>query len=129
MKPETHLGISPVWVGEATEVASGRAVATLRTTEAMRAGDRGLVHGGFTFGRADYAAMLAVNVPNTVLGAAECRFMGPVRAGDLLTARAEVREEKGKRRLVFCTVETGGRPVLEGTFTCFALERHILEAG
>jgi acyl-coenzyme A thioesterase PaaI-like protein len=42
----------------------------------------GLVHGGFVFGLADYAAMLAVNDPNVVLGAAEARFLKPVRRGD-----------------------------------------------
>jgi acyl-coenzyme A thioesterase PaaI-like protein len=44
----------------------------------MAADQRGLVHGGFTFGLADYAAMVAVNDPNVVLGAAEVRFLAPV---------------------------------------------------
>lgn len=129
MKAETHLEISPVWVGEPAEIASASAVARLQTTDAMRADARGLVHGGFTFGLADYAAMLAVNDPNVVLGAADCRFLAPVQVGDLLTARAEIRAEKGKKRQVACTVAVGERTVFEGSFSCFVLERHILDAG
>jgi acyl-coenzyme A thioesterase PaaI-like protein len=125
--PRTHLETSASLVGEPVETAAGVAVARLVTTEAMRTDSRGLVHGGFTFGLADYAAMLAVNDPHVVLGAAECRFLAPVRVGERLTARAEVREEKGRKRVVACVVEAGGKSVFEGTFTCFALERHILD--
>jgi acyl-coenzyme A thioesterase PaaI-like protein len=48
----------------------------------MAVDDRGLVHGGFVFGLADHAAMLAVNDPNVVLGAASTRFLKPVRVGE-----------------------------------------------
>lgn len=125
MKVNTHPNISPAWVGAPVELAPGRAVAALATAPEMAADARGLVHGGFTFGLADYAAMLAVNDPNVVLGAAESRFLAPVRVGERLVARASVVEEKGKKRIVACTVETD-RPVFEGTFTCFVLEQHIL---
>ena len=47
----------------------------------MAADGRGLVHGGFTFGLADFAAMCAVNDPNVVLGAATCKFLAPVQVG------------------------------------------------
>ena len=42
---------------------------------------------GFIFGAADYAAMLAVNQPNVVLGAAETHFLKPSRVGDVLLAQ------------------------------------------
>ena len=122
----THLQISPALVGEPLAVEVGRATARLHTRDEMRADERGLVHGGFTFGLADYAAMLAVNDPNVVLGAAEARFLAPVVVGDVLTAEAGVEEESGKKRRVVCRVITD-KPVLEATFTCFVLERHILE--
>lgn len=124
----THLGISPELVGEPVEVTPGKAVARLLTTGVMAADGYSLVHGGFTFGLADYAAMLAVNDPNVVLGAAEARFLSPVRVGEKLLAEATVLEEQGKRRSVRCVV-TSDRPVFEGTFTCFVLPEHILAAG
>ncbi len=126
MKPNTHLQISPEYVGIPVELEQGRAVVRLQTRDEMAADSQGLVHGGFTFGLADYAAMLAVNDPFVVLGAAETRFLAPVRVGEVMVARAILKEEKGKKRQVACTVETD-RVVFEGTFTCFVLDGHILE--
>lgn len=126
MKVNTHLQISPTWVGEVVELSPGRATARLRTTEEMGADERGLVHGGFTFGLADYAAMLAVNDPHVVLGGSEVRFLAPVRAGEVLVAEAAVQEEQGKKRTVHCVV-TAEQKVFEGTFSCFVLEKHILD--
>jgi acyl-coenzyme A thioesterase PaaI-like protein len=127
MKPATHLAISPLLVGEPMEIGPGTAAARLATRREMCADDRGLVHGGFTFGLADYAAMLAVNDAHVVLGGAETKFLAPVRCGDVLIARAEVREERGKKRLVECRVFVGKRPVFEGLFTCFVLGGHVLD--
>lgn len=127
VQPETHLGISPVWVGEPVTLAPGVATARLQTRQEMAADERGLVHGGFAFGLADYAAMLAVNDPWVVLGAAEARFLAPIRVGETMVARAEVVEEKGKKRLVRCSVITD-REVFAATFTCFVLDRHVFEA-
>ena len=126
MDVKTHLGISGRFVGEPIEVSPGRASARLATTSEMVADERGLVHGGFAFGLADYAAMLAVNDPYVVLGAADAKFLAPVSVGEELFARAEVVEQKGKKRIVLCRVETH-KPVFEGTFTCFVLEQHVLD--
>jgi acyl-coenzyme A thioesterase PaaI-like protein len=122
----THLAISRDWVGEPLELAPGTAVARLLTRADMAADERGLVHGGFAFGLADYAAMLAVNDPYVVLGAAETRFLAPVRVGEVLTARAVVESTEGKKRLVKCSVMTD-REVLAATFTCFVLPKHVLD--
>ena len=65
MEPNTHLGINSALCGEVIELTDGGATAQLTTTAAMAADDQGLVHGGFVFGLADYAAMLAVNDPNS----------------------------------------------------------------
>jgi acyl-coenzyme A thioesterase PaaI-like protein len=92
----------------------------------MQADDSGLIHGGFVFGMADYAAMLAVNDPNVVLGAADVRFTKPCRLGEKLTAKARILEEKGKKRMVEVIVGSGTDTVFEGTFTCFVLEKHVL---
>lgn len=127
MPQRTHLAIDRTLVGAPLALEPGRAEATLTATEAMAADARGLVHGGFTFGLADYAAMLAVNDPNVVLGAAATRFLAPVSVGEVMHARAEVREERGKKRVVAVSVAVGERAVLEGELTCFVLERHVLD--
>lgn len=128
MKILTHLGISPSLVGTGSVSAAGRASASLTTLPEMAADAQGLVHGGFVFGLADYAAMLAVNDPYVVLGAAESRFLAPVRVGETLIAEAVAQETQGKKRRVDCSVRQAEKEVFSATFTCFVLPRHVLES-
>jgi acyl-coenzyme A thioesterase PaaI-like protein len=100
----------------------------LTTVDSMAADAAGLVHGGFVFGQADYAAMLAVNHPHVVLGAAEVRFLKPVRVGAVLEAEARVTAVEGKKRVVAVAVRREEETVLEGVCTCFVLPRHVLDA-
>ena len=85
-----------------------------------------LVHGGFVFGLADYAAMLAVNHPNVVLAGAEVRFLKPVVVGERLLATARLAESAGRRRRVEVEVARGGEVVFAGTFHCAVPDRHVL---
>jgi len=126
MEPRTHLRIDPELVGRPLALAEGRAEVELRTTERMGVDAEGLVHGGFVFGLADYAAMLAVNDPYVVLGAATSRFVRPVRVGDTVVAVAEVGAQTGKKREVRVVARRGEEEVFEGTFTCFVLPKHVL---
>jgi acyl-coenzyme A thioesterase PaaI-like protein len=125
--PKTHLRIDPRWVGSPLDLGEGSASAVLVTTPEMAADERGLVHGGFVFGLADYAAMLAVNDPNVVLGAADTRFLKPVRVGEGLEARARVAETNGRKSKVQVEVLRDGEAVMTGTFTCLTLDRHVLD--
>jgi acyl-coenzyme A thioesterase PaaI-like protein len=123
----THLGIDAALCGAPEELAEGTARVRMRTLPEMSADARGLVHGGFVFGLADYAAMLAVNDPNVVLGAAEVRFEGPCVVDDELVAEAEVLSEKGRKRQVEVRVTRGGESLFTGTFSCFVLDAHVLD--
>ncbi|EFL51121.1 thioesterase superfamily protein [Solidesulfovibrio fructosivorans JJ]] len=127
MRQNTHLRIDTALCGTPVELSTGRAVVKLTTSPAMAADDRGLVHGGFVFGLADYAAMLAVNDPLVVLGAATVRFTAPVAVGEELVAEAGLVEEEGKKRLAEVTVRREETTVLTGTFTCFVPPRHVLD--
>lgn len=126
MDIRTHKGISAELCGAPTELSPGRCVVTMTTIPAMASDDAGLVHGGFVFGMADYAAMLAVNDPFVVLGSSEAKFLKPVKVGETLTAIATVKEEAGKKRIVDVTVSRDGVDVAAGTFMCFVLEKHVL---
>jgi uncharacterized protein (TIGR00369 family) len=92
----------------------------------MAADDSGLIHGGFVFGLADYAAMIAVNHPNVVLGSADVKFLKPLKKGDAVIAEARVENITGKKHAVRVTVENNKTKVFEGVFTCFILEKHVL---
>lgn len=122
----THLGISSELVGEIQQLEQGQSIVKLVTLPAMVADDYGLVHGGFIFGLADYAAMLAVNEPTVVLGSSESRFIAPVKVGDTPVATAIVVEKKGKKHLVECMVKVDDKPVYSGLFTCFVVDKHVL---
>ncbi|MEM6797317.1 MAG: hotdog domain-containing protein, partial [Acidobacteriota bacterium] len=99
----------------------------LETTEAMRADERGLVHGGFVFSLADHAAMLAINRPNCVLGSATSRFLAPVVVGDRLVAEAAVARVDGKKIFVEATVRRGETTVMTAELVCFTPPRHVLQ--
>lgn len=123
----THRAVSKRLVGEPVAVDDGRAVVDLETTAEMRVDDRDLVHGGFVYGVADYAAMLAVNEPTVVLAGSEVRYPAPTTVGETVRATAAVTETDGRRRSVDCSVTVGGeRVVLEGTFDCVVPADHVI---
>jgi acyl-coenzyme A thioesterase PaaI-like protein len=127
VNPQTHLAIDRRLVGEPLELDEGKAVVTLITQPEMAADDRGLIHGGFVFGLADYAAMLAVNHPNVVLSSSQILFKKPVQVGDLLSAHAAVEESDGRNRRVRVDVLRREQTVMTGTFNCIILERHVFD--
>ncbi|MEE8354820.1 MAG: hotdog domain-containing protein, partial [Candidatus Bathyarchaeia archaeon] len=123
MEKKTHTLAREGLLGTPLRIVTGEtAEVALTTTEEMAVDEEGLVHGGFTFGLADYAAMLAVNHPFVVLGGSESRFLAPVKVGDSMIASAYVEETKGKRRSVRVDINVGVVKVFTGVFTCFVLE-------
>jgi acyl-coenzyme A thioesterase PaaI-like protein len=124
---QTHHGIDRRLCGEPTAIEADRAVVALTATAEMAADDRGLVHGGFVFGAADYAAMLAVNHPNVVLGSADVRFLAPVVVGEVVVATAAVVERAGRKHRVEVSAAVGDRVVFSGVLTTFVLDAHVLE--
>ena len=128
MEQRTHRLTSERLVGRPLKIEPGRAEVELLTTEEMAVDEHGLVHGGFTFGLADYSAMLAVNEPTVVLGKAEVKFLKPVKVGERLIAKAEVIEDLGRKKLVKAEVfNEKNEKVFEGTFHCYVLDKHVLE--
>ncbi|MCX6655059.1 MAG: MaoC/PaaZ C-terminal domain-containing protein [Candidatus Bathyarchaeota archaeon] len=127
MNIRTHVGISHSLVGTPIKVVNGvESTVELKALNEMAADSSGLIHGGFTFGLADYAAMLAVNHPNVVLGSAQARFMAPVKIGETMKAYAKVIKTDGRRSEVNVEVNVDEQKVFTGVFTCYSLEKHIL---
>ena len=128
MELKTHREASPTLVGRVISLEEGiEAVTELETGDEMAVDEHGLVHGGFTFGLADYAAMTAVNHPKVVLGGADCRFVAPVKAGETMVAKASVKGDEGRRRDVEVEVSVGEKKVFEGIFKCYILDKHVFE--
>jgi acyl-coenzyme A thioesterase PaaI-like protein len=127
MEPRPHEKIERRLCGDPVELGPGRARVVLEAVPEMAADARGLVHGGFTFGLADYAAMLAVNEPTVVLASAQTKFLGPVVLGDRVEAEATVERTEGRKRWVKVVVRRAGAPVLEGEFLAVVPARHLLD--
>ena len=87
-----------------------------------------MVHGGFVFGLADHAAMLAVNHPNVVLGSASVKFLMPVQPDSILVAYGKVISTDGKKQEVHVKVMRDEEVVFDGLFICFTLKEHVLKA-
>ncbi len=122
----THEKISYELCGCPESLEEGKSSVVLLLKEEMAADETGLVHGGFIFGLADYAAMIAVNHPNVVLGSSEVKFLKPVKVGESVKAVAEADRTEGKKRIVNVLVSRDGEKVFEGSFTCFVLDKHVL---
>ena len=116
MEPNTHPAIDRRLCGEPLELGAGTARVALTAVPEMAADARGLVHGGFVFGLADYAAMLAVNHPHVVLAGADVRFLKPVVVGERLVAEARVDEGDGLKSRVRVEVLRDGESVMSGDF-------------
>lgn len=127
MQIQTHQSINQHLCGKPLHVDEGFSRVELKTTQEMAADTSGLVHGGFIFSLADYAAMIAVNHPNVVLGAADVKFLKPVAVADTVVAEARIEEIQGKKCWVAVSVTKDEQIVFQGMFTCFALAKHVLD--
>lgn len=123
----THERINQHLCGEITLMETGYVEILLVTQAEMVADDIGLVHGGFIFNAADYAAMLAVNEHNVVLVASDCQFLSPVKFHDEVKFIAKVRHKEGRKRNVHVEGYVLEIKVFEGEFKTVITDRHVLK--
>ena len=124
---QTHERINSALCGEIRKMEKGYVEVRLITTPDMIADGIGLIHGGFVFGAADYAAMLAVNEKNVVLVGSDCQFLSPVKFHDEVDIVARVRHQEGKKRNVHVEGFVLDIKVFEGEFKTVVTERHVLK--
>jgi uncharacterized protein (TIGR00369 family) len=127
IQQKTHRKINEDLCGTPQLLNEGYSRIKLVTSKDMIVDDHGLIHGGFTFALADYAAMLAVNHPNVVLVSADVKFIKPVVLNETLIAEGNVTNSSGKRKEVIVTVKKKEEKVFEGIFQCYITKDHILE--
>ncbi|MEO1954547.1 MAG: PaaI family thioesterase [Campylobacterales bacterium] len=123
----THNEINQDLNGELLVIEHGYVEVRLRTTPEMLADKQGLIHGGFIFSSADYAAMAAVNETNVVLVASECQFLSPVKLHDEVNIIARVRHKEGRKRNVNVVAFVHDIKVFEGEFKTVILDKHVLK--
>ncbi|BCD60237.1 MULTISPECIES: hotdog domain-containing protein [unclassified Nitratiruptor] len=127
MELRTHKNIDPTLSGRVIELRPDYAKVALQTSQIMAADERGLVHGGFTFSAADFAAMAAVNEPYVVLSSAEVRFTAPVQVGDNVVFEAQVVQKEGKKAFIDVVGRVEDQKVFAGSFVTFIPQTHILD--
>jgi uncharacterized protein (TIGR00369 family) len=123
----THERINRDLCGEIEKLENGYVNLKLVTTHEMIADSMGLIHGGFIFSAADFAAMAAVNERNVVLVASDCQFLSPVKFGDIVNFTAKVRHKEGRKRNVHVIANVLDIKVFEGEFKTVVTERHVLK--
>ncbi|WP_456470417.1 PaaI family thioesterase [Caminibacter sp.] len=124
---KTHLKFNPKF-GRLIEITENGAKVVLETTDDMAVDDEGLVHGGFTFGAADFCAMASVNEPYVVLVKANnCEFMAPVKVGDTVEFTGEILMKEKRKVEVKVTGILNEIKVFEGLFSCVVLDKHVLK--
>jgi acyl-coenzyme A thioesterase PaaI-like protein len=129
MDIKTHQRANRSILGTPVEIVDGKsAVVELITDNTMVVDGKGLIHGGFAYGLADYTAMLAVNHPNVVLGKSESRFIAPVRSGEKMRAYASIETVDGKKREVNVEIFVSENKIFKGRFTCYVLDEHVFDS-
>ena len=123
----THERINGELCGEIQKMEAGYVELMLTTVPEMVVDEHGLVHAGFIFSAADYAAMLAVNERNVVLVGSECQFLSPVKIGNIVNFTAKVRHKEGRKRNVHVVGFVYDIKVFEGEFKTVITERHVLK--
>jgi len=123
---QTHTLINRYLCGELKKMEKGYVEVELQTEDEMVVDKLGLIHGGFIFSAADFAAMAAVNEKNVVLVASDCQFLSPVKLGDLVLFKAQLRHQEGRKRNVRVKAYVHDIKVFEGEFMTVITERHVL---
>ncbi|GAB6074179.1 PaaI family thioesterase [Nautilia lithotrophica] len=122
----THLKFNKKF-GQLIEIGEGTAKVRLEAIDEMAVDDEGLIHGGFTFGAADFCAMATVNDPYVVLVRSQCEFMAPVKVGDIVEFVSETLLKEKRKHEIKVTGYLNEIKVFEGIFGCVVLDKHVLK--
>ena len=123
----THKKINQALCGKLIEQDKNYAKVKFEATEEMAVDDEGLVHGGFTFGAADFCAMATINHPYVVLVSSKSKFLAPVKIGDIVMFESEVIFDDDKKQEVVVKGKINDIKVYEGVFGTVVLKKHVLK--
>ncbi len=124
---KSHTRIRSSFVGNLTELTKNGAKTVLQATQEMSVDEFGLVHNGFIFGSAEYAAAAAVNEENFIVIGCRSKFFAPAKVGDIISFEAKGRFEDARKREIKVTGTINDVKVFEGIFQAVILEHHILK--
>lgn len=123
---KTHDLLSQSLCGILEDLQDGYAKVKLVTTEEMIVDKKGLIHSGFIFSSANFAAVAAINKPNVVLAVSRCNFLSPLKVEDEVIFEATAIHNTTRKRDVKVVGTMNGIKVFEGEFSIVVLEKHVL---
>jgi len=123
----THTKVKSTFVGNLTEFKKGFAKVVLQTTHDMIVDEFGLIHSGFIFGAAEYAAVASINEENIIVIGCRAKFFAPAKLGDFIEFEAKGRFEEARKREIKVIGRINDIKVFEGIFHAILLEKHILK--
>lgn len=124
---KTHTRIRTNLCGTIISMEQGHSKVNLQTTKDMVVDDLGLIHSGFIFGAADYAASVAVNEPNVIIIASRSKFLAPAKMNDLIEFEAAAKFEDSRKREIKVSGYINDIRIFEGIFQAVVLENHIFK--
>ena len=124
---KTSPNIKTSLSGTVTELGSNQAKTNFFASEEMASDAEGLIHSGFVFSAASYAAMAAVNETFSVVIGAKIHFFAPTKLNEAIEFDARSHFNESKKREVRVTGTTNDIKVFEGTFQVVILEDHIFK--
>lgn len=122
----THLGLNKAYGGDIVSLKKGHAKVEFSTSKEMSVDPLHMVHNGFIFGSASYAAILAVNEPNVVIAEAHVRFLSAVTIGKKIVFEATSSHTTTRSRDIKVKGMQGDIKIFEGDFKTVILDRHPL---
>ncbi|MDD3324599.1 MAG: PaaI family thioesterase [Sulfurospirillaceae bacterium] len=123
----THNKTKSNLCGNILRLESGFSKVSLQTIPDMAVDEFGLVHSGFIFGSAEFAAVSAVNEENVVVIGSRVKFFAPAKVGDLVEFEAKAKFEDSRKREIKVIGKINEIKVFEGVFQAVVLENHILK--
>ena len=96
--------MSPSVVGDLVDLQRNKAVVHFVPTDKMAMDESKMIHAGFVFNSASFAAMAAINKKYSVLIAADVKFLAPIELGHEVIFKAEAIQSDTKK----CEVKVEG---------------------
>ena len=124
---QTHSKIYEKYCGTVEKLRDSFAEVHLDIIKTMTADKQGLIHSGFIFSGASYAAAVAVNEKYGFVIGSVVNFLAPVRDDDTVIFKAHARQNIGRKRVVDVIGRVGDIKVFIGEFTVIVMDKHILK--
>lgn len=121
--PNIKLNLS----GTVVALEPNHAKTNFFATSEMTTDNEGLVHSGFVFSAASYAALASINETHSIMIGAKIHFYAPTKVGEMVEFDARAHFGESKKREVRVIGKTKDIKVFEGTFQVVVLEDHIFK--